>query len=94
MVEDDERRSHSRTGLVLNDELVMLELPVEVALLLHLVECVAAWRVEGTKQQIIMSVCLPAEVKFSLDWRQDLKGLSSIDHWLVSSTLTAPTTQP
>ena len=55
MVEDDERRSHSRTGLVLNDELVMLEHPVEVALLLHLVECVAAWRVEGTKQQAIRS---------------------------------------
>ena len=55
VVDDDERWSHNRTGLVLHDEVVALELPVVVTLILHLVEGVAAWRVEGTKQQDIKS---------------------------------------
>lgn len=41
--EDDERRSQGRTGVVLNDQVVALELPVDVAVSLHLREGVAGW---------------------------------------------------
>ena len=41
MGEDDERRSQGRTELVLQDEAVAMELPVDVALLLHLLKRVA-----------------------------------------------------
>lgn len=39
--EDDERRRQGRTGVVLNNQVVALELPVNVAVRLHLREGVA-----------------------------------------------------
>lgn len=36
--EDNKRRSQGRTGMVLNDQVVALELPVDVAVRLHLRE--------------------------------------------------------
>lgn len=41
--EDDERRSQGRTGVVLNNEVVALELPVDVAVSLDFGEGVAGW---------------------------------------------------
>lgn len=42
--QDDERRSQRRPGVVLHDQVVALELPVDVAVGLHLREGVAAER--------------------------------------------------
>ncbi len=39
--EDDERRSQGRTGVVLNNKVVALELPVDVAVGLHFRKSVA-----------------------------------------------------
>lgn len=44
MGQDDERRSQRRPGVVLHDQIVALELPVDVAVGLHLREGVAAER--------------------------------------------------
>ncbi len=41
--EDDERRSQGRTRVVLNNQVVALELPVDVAVRLHFREGVAGW---------------------------------------------------
>lgn len=41
--EDDERRSQGRTGVVLNNQVVALELPVDVTVTLHFREGVAGW---------------------------------------------------
>lgn len=41
--EDDERRSQGGKGVVLNNQVVALELPVDVAVSLHFIEGVAGW---------------------------------------------------
>lgn len=41
--EDDERRSQGRTGVVLNNEVEALELPVDVTVCLDLREGMAGW---------------------------------------------------
>lgn len=41
--EDDERRSQGRTGVVLNNKVVALELPVDVAVGLDFREGMAGW---------------------------------------------------
>lgn len=41
--EDDERRSQGRTGVVLNNQVVALELPVDVTVSLHYSEGMAVW---------------------------------------------------
>ena len=47
--DEDEWRSKNRTGLVLHHKAVVLEPPVDVTLLLHFVEGVAALRFESIK---------------------------------------------
>ena len=63
---DDERRSQRRTGLVLHDEIVVLGSPVDVALLLHLVDNVAALRIGKTKtftKKKKQWKCVPTQVR-------------------------------
>ena len=53
MGEDDERRSQSRTGLILHHQLVVLEPPVEFTIRVHLAEGVAENCDEKVDQQYV-----------------------------------------
>ena len=53
MGEDNEGGSKGGPGVVLHNQVVALELPVGVALALHLGECVTVWRGDEEKGFII-----------------------------------------